>query len=196
MKFAMQSFTMVDQHGKVLYFGVSETPPEIPDALAVIGQLPPSDGHYWDRTAKAWAEIPPSPNPTCTFDWPTKRWIDPRTLEQAKEQKRQEINLRSASAMRAQFEFGGKVIDCDSVSRSYIDAINGEVNASGQMPPNWTGAWKTADNSWLPIPDVSTWRTFYSAMVNRGLENFAHAQRLKADLEAASTVEQVDSISW
>lgn len=195
MNSAAQPFTMVDKHGKVLFFGVSETPPNTPDAVALVGQLPP-DEHYWDRETEAWVEIPPSPSPNCTFDWQTKTWVDPRTLEQAKEQKRQEINRLSAAAMRAQFEFGGKVVDCDSISRSYIDAINGEVNASGQMPPNWTGAWKTTDNSWLPIPDVSTWRAFYSAMVNKGLENFAHAQRLKADLEAASTVEQVDSISW
>jgi len=88
------------------------------------------------------------------------------------------------------------VIACDPLSRSDIDGINGYVATRGEMPPNWVGGWKAVDNSIVSIPDVVTWNAFFDSMIAQGQANFAKSEGLKAQLNAATTPEQVAAITW
>jgi hypothetical protein len=139
---------------------------------------------------------PPKPSPIHVFNWATKTWEDPRTLADFKATKNLYINESRLKANYTTFQYSGKSIAADQLSRGDIDGVNGEVSLTGAMPANWQGAWKAIDNTYVIIPDVATWTKFYKAMVGQGSINFAHAQGLKAQLAAATTIEEVEAIVW
>lgn len=118
------------------------------------------------------------------------------TLAELKAAKNAAINAARATANTGTFTHGGKTFSCDPLSRGDIDGMNGYVAIFAALPAVFTGEWKAADNTFLPIPDVAAWKAFYSAMVLQGAANFAHAQDLKAQLEAAATPEDVAAIVW
>jgi hypothetical protein len=124
--------------------------------------------------------------------------VDPPapTLAELKDAKNADINAWRAQANTGTFAHGGKAFACDALSRSDIDGVNGYVALFGALPPDFPGAWKAADNSYLPIADVAAWKAFYASMVAQGAANFAHAQQLKAQLAAAETPEAVAAIVW
>ena len=124
------------------------------------------------------------------------QWVDTRTLAEVKVIKNFEINAARLSASRGTFIYAGKPISCDELSRSDIDGVNGYVSLTGALPPDWVGGWKAADNTYVPITSVADWTAFYGAMVARGTEIFAHSQALKAQLEAAETIAEVEAITW
>lgn len=137
------------------------------------------------------------PRPSNLHEWTATGWqLINGALATAKTSKNAEINAARLSANQSYFEFAGKQITADPLSRGDIDAVNGYVSLTGQMPPNWIGAWKTADNSWIPVADVATWTAFYSAMLNQGSVNFAKAQTLKAAVVAAQSIAEVEAITW
>lgn len=126
----------------------------------------------------------------------SKQPFPPRELNDIKRIKSMEINAARAAANTGTFTHGGKTFSCDALSRGDIDGMNGYVAIFAALPAVFTGEWKAADNTFLPIPDVAAWKAFYSAMVIQGAANFAHAQDLKAQLEAAATPEDVAAIVW
>lgn len=117
-------------------------------------------------------------------------------LQALKISKNDEINAARFSANFSAFPYAGKLIACDTLSRSDIDGINGYVSLNSALPPGWPGGWKATDNSILIIGDVATWKAFYGAMIAAGSANFAHAQALKAALIAATTAEEIAAIVW
>ena len=118
------------------------------------------------------------------------------SLEAAKARKRAEINTARLAANRSTFTFAGKEIQCDELSRSDIDGVQGYVARHSLLPASFPGGWKTVDNSFVAIPDVETWDAFYGAMLAQGTANFMKAQGLKADVDAATTIEEVNAVMW
>lgn len=120
----------------------------------------------------------------------------PPTLDELKGAKNTEINLARAAANTGVFPHDGKLFSCDALSRSDIDGMNGYVALYDELPPDFPGVWKAADNSYYPIADVAAWKSFYAAMVATGTANFAHSQQLKAQLAEATTAKAVAAIVW
>lgn len=123
-------------------------------------------------------------------------WRDLRTLQEIKDITNDKISSARLLANISGFTYEGKIFATDQLSRGDIDGINGYVGLYNALPPNWAGAWKAIDNSYLPIPDLDAWKSFYSAMVAAGNANFAKAQQLKAQLAAAATPEEVEAVVW
>lgn len=117
-------------------------------------------------------------------------------LELRKAGKRAEINEARLAANFSTFTHAGKVFACDQLSRSDIDGTNGFVAIYGALPPGWPGGWKAMDNTYLPITTVADWKAFYSSMFATGSANFAKSQGLKAQVESATTAEEINSIGW
>lgn len=142
----------------------------------------------------------PGPTPTSVLSWLPEEtdpsWVETATISELKASKNSEINSARLTANRTSFEFMNKVIACDELSRSDIDAVNGIIAITNAMPPNWVGGWKAVDNTYVLIPDVATWISFYGAMVQKGSSNFAHAQALKATLASVNTPEEITAIQW
>ena len=140
--------------------------------------------------------MPPKPSPIHEFNYTTKQWDDPRTLQDLKDARRAYVNAERLKANQAYFTHEGKQIAADALSRGDIDAINGEINNTGAFPGGWPGAWKCLDNTWLPVVTVESWKALYTSMVNQGTENFGHAQALKAQIEAATSQAEVEVVVW
>lgn len=128
------------------------------------------------------------------FDYATRQWYDPRTLEQVKQAKNGAINAARLRANTSFFVFRGKQIAVDPLSRSDIDAAHGAFLLAGGPPPGWPGRWKAIDNTFVDIPDLATWAQFYGTMVATGTANFQRSQALKAQLDAATTIAEVEAI--
>ncbi len=118
------------------------------------------------------------------------------TLGDAKLAKNAQINLWRAAANQSTFSHLGKVIACDALSRSDIDAVAGSIALTGAFPAGFPNAWKAADNSLLMLPDVAAFKAMYASMTLQGTVNFGRSQTLKAAVAAASTVDQVNAITW
>lgn len=122
------------------------------------------------------------------------------TLDVAKATKYQQIDAARLAANLGKFPFAGKEISCDTLSRSDIDGVNGYVATFGTMPPNWLGLWKTTDpfpnETYVEIPTVVEWKTFYRAMYDQGQVNFNHSQALKTRLANCTSIQDVNAIHW
>lgn len=118
------------------------------------------------------------------------------TLETAKAEKSLEINEARLAATYTSFTHAGKTISCDRLSRSDIDGTNGHVTLFGAFPSGWPGGWKAVDNTYVPILTVEQWKDFYASLTSQGTANFNHAQQLKAQLAAATTLAEVEAITW
>jgi len=190
-------FTVYDKTtGQVQYAGEAydaETLETVDHAVLVGTAF--SDG--WLDEQGQHHSVPESPSPFHVFNWTSKEWEDPRTLEQVKAAKNAAINVSRANANQSFFMFGGKQIAVDQLSRSDIDGTHGAVLLLGALPPGFPGAWKAIDNTFVPIPDLATWAAFYGSMVAQGTANFNRSQALKAQLLAAVTIAEVEAIpNW
>lgn len=150
-------------------------------------------------------DLPPfltdEPRPSAAHKWVADEWVlddalGADLLAALRAAKNAEINAARLAANRGTFTHAGKVFACDELSRSDIDGVNGYVALMGSLPADWPGAWKAVDNSYAPIATLADWKAFYGSMVAAGNANFAHAQALKTQLAAATTIEQVQAIRW
>jgi hypothetical protein len=165
-----------------------------PDTEGCISGNHPDDLFY--IAAGVPTPLPEQPTNDHTFNWQTKQWEDARTLQDLKDSRRAYINTERLRANQSNFSHLGKLIAADALSRSDIDAINGEVNNTGEFPVGWPGAWKCIDNTWLPIGTTQEWKSLYTSMVNQGTANFGRAQELKLSIESASTAAEVEAVVW
>lgn len=123
-------------------------------------------------------------------------WVEEATIAQQRAAKIVEINAAHELANRTSFTFNGKQIQANEHSMNQIQTTNGGVLLRGGMHPQWQGAWKAMDNTYVAIPDVATWKLFYDAIETTGQANFAKAQALKVKLAAATSAEEIASINW
>lgn len=191
-----QPFTAVDARtGQVQYAGTAHNPLAFAAAGVRILLGVAHQGGWVDAQGVHYSQ-PPSHSPHHVFDWTSKTWSDPRSLQDLKAAKRAEINAARLAANQTSFAYLGQQIAADALSRGDIETTNGVILLTGTMPPNWVGGWKTIANTYVPIPDVATWGQFYLAMNSQGALNFAHAQALKAQLAAAQTAQEIENIAW
>lgn len=106
------------------------------------------------------------------------------------------INSWREQANFTTFPYSGKLIACDPLSRSDIDAVAGHIALFGTFPSGFPGAWKYTDNSYLVLADIDAFKAMYTAMTTQGTANFNYSQTLKAALAAATTLEQIETIVW
>lgn len=180
--------------GRVAFGGTSQTPA----LLLQPGQALLQGQEFTDGWLDGGQHFTPPAAPSFhhVFNYTNKQWEDPRSLQDLKTAKNLYISASRLKANQSTFTFTGKQIAVDPLSRGDIDAVHGIVVLSNGMPDKWVGGWKAVDNTFVSIPDVATWALFYKSMVGQGSINFAHAQDLKAQLAAATTIAEVDAIVW
>lgn len=114
-----------------------------PEGCLAVEDPPEPNMYYQD----GWVAMPTQPSPYHTFDYTTKQWIDPRTLDEIKAQKWSEIKAERDRLEYGGFEFEGNLYDSDEKSQARISAA-----ASLGVAVEWT----LADNStiWLEPADL------------------------------------------
>ena len=78
----------------------------------------PKLSDYWN--GGEFVNIGEPPSPHHTFDYTTKQWIDPRSLDEIKAQKWAEIKSERDLLEFGGFEFEGGVYDSDQASQGRI----------------------------------------------------------------------------
>lgn len=135
---------------------------------------------------------------TCKMVWDgaAVTWVETASLDDLKARKNAEINDWRALANRSTFPHGGKLIACDALSRSDIDAVANHIGLFGAFPQGFPMAWKTTDNTYLPLPDVDAFKALYASMTEQGTANFDRSQDLKAELGNVSSAAEIAAIVW
>jgi hypothetical protein len=166
-----------------------------PATQGVIDRAVMDDQFYLDLSGADPVEvqIPARTSDVHDFNWSTKQWEDQRTLAEVKAVANNRITSRRVEEdMR--FEWAGKWFQADSAAWKQITGVHGWVIGQGSLPPGFPGVWKAKDNTYAPIPDVSTWWSFYGTVLARGAANFARGEALKAQLAAATTIAEAEAV--
>jgi hypothetical protein len=118
------------------------------------------------------------------------------SIEALRTRKSAEINAAWIRADSTAFEYSGEQFRAGADDVLRLNSINGYISLMNEMPPDWIGAWKTMADTYIALPDVDSWKPFYTAFVMKGVTNYLAAQGLKARLAAAETADEIAAIVW
>jgi hypothetical protein len=151
------------------------------------------DGHKYfvDTQTNEAKLIPPSPTPHHVFKCTTKQWEDPRTLDDRKATQWNLIKQARSQAEYAGFTWDGSTFDSDTLSQN---RITGAVTLA-QLSPGFTINWTLADNSTRTLNQADMIATGVALGVHVQTQ-FAKAQGLRLQIDAASTPGQVAAVVW
>lgn len=105
-----------------------------------------------------------------------------------------EINAWREAINYTTFPHAGKLIACDTLSRSDIDAVANNIALFGAFPASFPGAWKATDNSYIVQPTVDDFKAMFADMTAQGAANFNQAQTWKVQAAEATTQAEIDAI--
>lgn len=149
------------------------------------------NGDWWDIVTGQWETKPTQPDSAHVFDYTTKQWYDPRTLNDIKLAKWAIIKQARSSAEFGGFTWDGSPFDSDAISQS---RIQGAVQLAA-MAPGFTIDWTLANNS---VRNLSTadLANVGAALGMHVAAQHAKARLLRSQIEAATTVAEVDAVTW
>ena len=139
---------------------------------------------YFDSESKKFVSVGDPPTRNHTFDYHTKQWIDPRTLDEIKAQKWAEIKSQRDLLEFGGFEFEGNVYDSDQVSQGRIMGA-----ASAGLDQVWT----LADNTTVELSAMQL-QQLYAALQAHIASVHERGRIARAAIESAVTKEEVEAI--
>lgn len=189
------TLTRIDSNGvpSGTYSGCEETVNRNCEGWATV-QGPPG-GDWWDSELSQWRVKPVQPSPHHTFDYTAKQWVDPRTLDDHKSAKWKEIKRQRDVAEFATFTYNNMEFDGDLDAQrrlaAYISVSKSSIAAGQPFEAEFTLANNT--NVTLTAQDfVGIELTKVQAVAAA----FNHASALRAQIDAATTVQEVEAITW
>ena len=189
------TLTRIDSNGvpSGTYSGHAETVNRNCEGWTTVQGSP--GGDWWDSELSEWKVKPAQPDKYHVFDYTTKQWIDPRSLQDFKDAQWEQVKLQRNNIEFSVFKFQGVYYDCDRVSQS---RIQGAVQlASIALANNQTVVqeWTTADNSVVSLNATD--------LLNLGLQlglfvNKVHdyGRVLRARIDAADSSLDVQEVLW
>jgi hypothetical protein len=178
--------SVINNHGQVLQmlnldqFSLSNY--STVDGTFVVGLHPETMSDYWDGNAFVSIGEPPSTHHT--FDYTTKQWIDPRSLDEIKAQKWDEIKSQRDQLEFGGFEFEGNTYDSDQVSQGRIMGA-----AAAEVDQIWT----LANNTTVEL-SASQLQQLYAALQTHIAGVHERGRIARQLIFEAETKEQVESI--
>ena len=139
---------------------------------------------YFDAKSKKFVSIGEPPSPHHTFDYATKQWIDPRTLDEIKAQKWAEIKSQRDQLEFGGFEFEGNIYDSDQVSQGRIMGA-----ASAGVDQTWT----LKDNTTRLLTSDQL-KQLYSTLLSHIASVHERGRIAREATYAASTKEEVEAV--
>ena len=175
--------TIVDSFGKPL-FNISGTDEIInlntPQGCTAVDDPPSINMYYQD----GWVEMPPQPSPYHSFDFVEKQWIDPRSLDEVKAQKWDDIKLQRDQFEFSGFEFEGNIYDSDQVSQGRIMGA-----AAAEVDQTWT----LADNTTVELTALQL-QQLYAALQAHVASIHERGRIARLSISEAETKEEVEAI--
>lgn len=157
------------------------------------GQL--LERYFWDFSSSTWEIKPAKPGAFYVFNYSTKQWVDPRTLEELKEARRAEIKQARTKAEYAGFVWDGSVFDSDVVSQGRITGAVTLALIALQAQQPYEVTWTLADGSFR-ILSAQDLLSVGAALGTHVQTNFNKGQALQVQIDAATTKEELDLITW
>ena len=193
----MTTYTIVDASGEIL------SSVDVPDAAHLTANTPagctaiPGEPASWNSYFKsgAWVAKPPSPGPIFTWDPIAKIWSDQRTLPQAQAETWQTIQAARDAAMSANFVWDGSVFQGDAASQTKIQGDVLAAVVASMQGQTFSASWTLFDNTQRTLsgPDmIAVGQALQASMTTA----FAQGVALRAQIEAATTLSQLDAITW
>lgn len=155
---------------------------KISDKYIDVDDLPNLD-QYWGGSE--WVDMPPQPSPHHVFDYDLKDWADPRTLDEIKAQKWDEIK-----SVRDQLEFGGfefedGIYDSDQVSQGRI---------MGAAVADVDQVWTLADNTTIDL-SATQLQQLYAALQAHISSVHERGRAAREAIMSAITKDDVDAVT-
>ena len=142
---------------------------------------PPEPNMYYQN---GWVAMPAQPSPYHTFDYTTKQWIDPRTLDEIKAQKWAEIKSQRDQLEFGGFEFEGNIYDSDQVSQGRI---------MGAAAAGIDQVWTLRDNTTVNLT-ASQLQQLYAALQAHIASVHERGRIARQLIFDAETKEQVEAV--
>lgn len=136
--------------------------------------------------------LPPQPSAFHVFNWATKQWEDPRTLQDLKDERWKVIKAARVSTEVGTFVWQGHTVDADK--ERINGAATGVLIAKG-LGQNYSDVWTLADNTTIPVTGDDILSMGVS-LIQHVSACHAHARALRQQLEDATTPEAVAAVVW
>lgn len=146
---------------------------------------------YHDFTTGLPVDMPPKPSEDCKFNYTTKQWEDPRSLQDFKAAQWNQIKEARAKAEYSGFVWDGSTFDSDAVSQNHI---TGAVTLAA-ISSTFTLDWILADNSTRTLNQLEMLQVG-AALGNHVAEQFSKGIAYRTAVDAATSKEEVEAISW
>lgn len=144
----------------------------------------PTTLSYWDFVLSNWVALPPKPADNYIFNYVTKQWVDPRTIDVIKSQKWTEVKSKRDAFEFGGFEFEGNIYDSDQVSQG---RILGAVLAG--LPQIWT----LTNNTTVSL-SAQQLKSLYAALQMHVVVAHERGRIAREAIQAATTKEQIEAI--
>lgn len=147
--------------------------------------------HYINTETNQPTLLPARPSDYHYFNYISKQWEDPRTLEQVRTLIWDNMKRLRTKKESAGFTWDGSVFDSDRVSQS---RIMGAVQLAG-MNPAFEVPWTLQNNS-VRVLNAADMILVGAALGSHVATIFARAQEIRTEIYAASTIAEVEAITW
>ncbi|WP_151818853.1 DUF4376 domain-containing protein [Acinetobacter nosocomialis] len=177
---------IVSKHGELLFqiSGNDETVKlNTPDDCLAVDD-PPSTNMYHYKGK--WVEMPPQPSAYHVFDFYIKEWVDPRSLEQAKDQKWLEIKQLRETTEFGGFTFEGFKFDSDEKAQSRIIAASAlDVDIE----------WTLFDNSVISLSREKL-QLLKQALAEHVSMCHSRSRQARESIISAKSIEELEAINF
>lgn len=181
--------------GRVVQSCNGHDAPEITDAQLTLLELPGEVrlmGEAWVADGQLHTR-PIQPSQAHEWDWQLKTWT--ANLALAKQQQWARIKTERDEREAAGFPYLGKVFDSDQRSHSRITTAAQAAQAALDAGQPFSIDWTTADNTVITL-DAQQMLGVPVAFAQFGNALHQSARSLREQIDAATTVEQVQAIVW
>lgn len=155
------------------------------DDLFIDDIEPNSPTDYWDFDLHQFINIGEPPSQYHVFDYIFKQWIDPRTLDEIKNQRWTDIKAQRTQLEFGGFEFEGNTYDSDQVSQGRI--LGASIAGVDQV-------WTLADNSTRSL-SASQLQQLYAALQTHTALVHERGRIAREVIMSATTKEDVEAVT-
>lgn len=142
-----------------------------------------------------FAPIPSRPSESHVFDWTNKTWLDPRTLGERKLQKWTTIKQAREAAIDAPLPTPYGMVDSRAKDRTNITDAVLMLQTLNALGTPTTIAFTMADNTTVTL-DTMQMVTIGLMLGQKVQAAHATARGLRTAIDSATTVSQLENISW
>jgi len=157
------------------------------------------EGHYADDQfyIAGYTPVPmgPSPSPAHVFNFITKQWEDPRTLDEIKTLKKSELKVERDREDFGGFEWNGHRFDSNQISQQRIGLAIQEAMFCMSTGLPFSKDWTLENNTVITLTanDMIAVGLAMGQNIRAAHEKY---RLLKQQLAAANTIEEIELVNW